>query len=109
LVSDSRVPGYAEQEVVMIPVGETTDGVVFNIRVIPRSSRSEFAGVQGDALKLRITAPPVEDAANKECIRFLSEMLGVKRAQIRIIAGHRSKNKKVSVSGIHREDIENMA
>lgn len=90
----------------MIPVGETADGVVFNIRVIPRSSRCEFAGVQGDALKLRITAPPVEGAANKECIRFLSGMLGVKRSQIQIIAGHRSKNKKVSVSGIHRKDIE---
>jgi len=90
----------------MIPVGETTDGVVFNIRVIPRASRCELAGVQGDALKLRITASPVEGAANKECVRFLSDMLGVKKSQIEIIAGHRSKNKKVSISGINRKDIE---
>ena len=90
----------------MIPVGETTDGVVFNIRVIPRSSRCELVGIQGDALKLRITAPPVEGAANKECIRFLSDILGVKRSQVRIVAGHRSKNKKVSISGIHRKDVE---
>ncbi|MBN2397964.1 MAG: YggU family protein [Deltaproteobacteria bacterium] len=90
----------------MIPVDETADGVVFNIRVIPRSSRCELAGIQGTALKLRITAPPVEGAANEECIRFLSKMLGVKRSQIRIVAGLRSKNKRVSVSGIHRKDIE---
>jgi len=90
----------------MIPVGESTSGVVFNIRVIPRASRCELAGIQGDALKLRITAPPVEGAANKECVRFLSDILGVKKSQITIIAGHRSKNKKVSISGINREDIE---
>jgi uncharacterized protein (TIGR00251 family) len=90
----------------MIPVGETKDGIVLNIRVIPRASRCELAGVQGDALKLRITAPPVEGAANKECVRFLSGMLGVKKSQIKIIAGHRSKNKKVSILGITRKDIE---
>jgi uncharacterized protein (TIGR00251 family) len=93
----------------MIPVGETENGVVFNIRVIPRASRCELVGVQGDALKIRITAPPVEGAANKECIRFLSDMLGVKKSQIKIIAGHRSKNKKVSISGIKRRDIEGVA
>ena len=92
----------------MIPVGETTDGVVLNIRVIPRSSRCELAGIQGDALKLRITAPPVEGAANKECIRFLSNIFGVKRSQIQIVAGHRSKNKKVSILGICRKDIEDL-
>lgn len=90
----------------MIPIDETEDGIVFDIRVIPRSSRCQLAGIQGDALKLRITAPPVEGAANKECIRFLSEVLGVKRSQIRIVAGHQSKNKKISISGIRKKDIE---
>ncbi len=93
----------------MIPIEETADGVVFDIRVIPRSSRSELAGIHGDVLKLRVTAPPVEGAANKECIRFLSEVLGVKRSQVQIIAGHRSKNKKIFISGIHRKDIEDVA
>ncbi|MBW2630678.1 MAG: YggU family protein [Deltaproteobacteria bacterium] len=93
----------------MIPVSETENGVVFSIRVIPRASRCELAGVQGDALKIRITAPPVEGAANKECIKFLSDMLGVKKSQIKIISGHKSKNKKVSISGINRKDIKRMA
>ena len=93
----------------MIPVSETAKGIIFNIRVIPRASRCELAGVRGDALKIRITAPPVEGAANKECIKFLSDMLGVKKSQIKIIAGHKSKNKKVSISGIKRRDIEGVA
>jgi len=92
----------------MIPVSETAHGVVFNVRLIPRASRSELAGVQGDALKIRITAPPVEGAANKECIKFLSEVLRIKKSQIKIIAGHRSKNKKVSISGISRKEIEDI-
>lgn len=92
----------------MIPVSETENGVVFNIRVIPRASRCELAGVQGDALKIRIAAPPVEGAANKECIKFLSDMLGVKKSQIKIISGHKSKNKKFSISGISRKEIEDI-
>ena len=91
----------------MIPIDQTADGIAFNIRVIPRSSRCELSGIQGDALKLRITAPPVEGAANVECLRFLSDILGVKKSQIRITAGHRSKNKRVAVSGIDRQDVEN--
>ena len=90
----------------MIPVSETENGVVVNIRVVPRASRCELAGVQGDALKIRITAPPVEGAANKECIKFLSDMLGVKKSQIKIISGHKSKNKKISILGISRKEIE---
>ncbi len=92
----------------MISVSETEHGVVFNVRLIPRASKSELVGVQGDALKIRITAPPVEGAANKECIKFLSDVLGIKKSQIKIIAGHRSKNKKVSISGISRKEIEDI-
>ncbi len=90
----------------MIPIGEITDGVVFNIRVIPRSSRCELVGIQGDALKIKITAPPVEGAANEECIRFLSDIFSIRRSQIRIVAGHQSKNKRVAISGIKKEAVE---
>lgn len=85
---------------------ETEKGVVISVRVVPRSSRTECAGMQGDALKLKITAPPVEGKANEECIRFLSEILGVRRSDIAILSGHRSKNKQIIVSGATRADIE---
>jgi uncharacterized protein (TIGR00251 family) len=89
-------------------IKETPDGVIFNIRVLPRSSRCEIAGIQNDALKLKITAPPVEGKANEECIRFLSDTLGIKRNRISIIAGRKSKNKSVAINGLSREDIESI-
>lgn len=84
----------------------TKDGVILNIRVLPRSSRCEIAGIQDGNLKIKITAPPVEGKANEECIRFLSDRLGVKKSRISIVAGHKSKNKKVAVSNLTTEDVE---
>jgi uncharacterized protein (TIGR00251 family) len=89
----------------MIPLRETETGVIFRIRVVPRASRSEVAGIQGDALKLRITAPPVEGKANEECIRLLAETLGVKKGQVTIIAGHASRTKTVAVDGVKAKEI----
>ena len=89
----------------MIPLRETETGVIFRIRVVPRASRSEVAGIQGDALKLRITAPPVDGKANEECIRLLAETLGVKKGQVTIIAGHASRTKTVTVDGVKAKEI----
>lgn len=83
-----------------IPVHETADGAVFRIRVVPRASRSGTAGIHGDALKLRVVAPPSEGKANDECIRLLAELLGVKRGQVAIIAGHATRTKTVAVKGV---------
>lgn len=90
----------------MIPIKETSNGVIFHIRVLPRSSRCELAGVQDDALKLKITAPPIEGQANEECIRFLAEKLGVSKAQVQITGGHKSKKKTIAVVGLTGKDIE---
>ena len=87
-------------------IRETTSGFIINVHVVPRAPRSEFAGVQGDALKLRIAAPPVDGQANAECIRFLSDKLGVRKNQVKILTGHRSKKKTISVEGARRGDIE---
>ena len=83
-----------------ISIRETADGAVFRIRVVPRASRSEAAGIQGDALKLRVTAAPTEGKANDECIRLLAKILGVKRTQVTIIAGHAARTKTVAVEGV---------
>ena len=89
----------------MIPIRETETGVVFRIRVVPRASRCEPAGIQDDALKLRITAPPVEGKANEACIALLAELLGVKKARVTIIAGHASRMKTVAVEGVKAKEI----
>lgn len=89
----------------MLRVRETNEGVTFAIRVLPRSSKCELAGLQGDALKIRITAPPVEGRANEACIRFLASLFNVTKNRIAIEAGHKSKNKQVSIAGLTCGDV----
>ena len=89
----------------MIPIRETETGVLFRIRVVPRASRCEPAGFQDDALKLRITAPPVEGKANEASIALLAELLGVKKARVAIIAGHASRTKTVAVEEVTATEI----
>lgn len=92
----------------MLPVRESKNGVTFHIHVIPRSAKCGIVGIQGDALKIKITAPPVEGQANLECIRFLSDALSVKKNQVTIIGGHKSKTKTVAIEGLKREDMMNI-
>jgi uncharacterized protein (TIGR00251 family) len=90
----------------VIHINETENGVTFHIWVLPCSSKSEIVGIQDDAMKIRIAAPPREGQANAECIGFLSGILGVKKTQVTIIRGHKSKSKTVAVTGLKSKDIE---
>lgn len=74
---------------------ETPQGIVVDIYIQPRSSRNRIVGLHGNALKIAIQAPPVDDAANRMCIQFLSDCLDVPRASLEIIAGHASRTKRV--------------
>ncbi len=89
----------------MIFIKDKDGGVIFHIHVIPRSGKSNIVGVQDDALKIKITAPPVEGQANAECIRFLADILGVRKNQVTITSGQKSKKKTVAVDGLKREDM----
>lgn len=90
----------------MIDIRETERGIILHVHVVPRSAKCEVVGVQGNALKLKLTAAPVEGQANAECIRFLSDILGIKKKQVKILGGHKSKKKSVAIEGIGRKDIE---
>jgi uncharacterized protein (TIGR00251 family) len=70
------------------------------LHVVPRARVTALAGRHGDALKIRLAAPPVDGAANDELIRFLAERLAVPRSAITIAAGHTSRRKTVKISGI---------
>ena len=76
------------------------DGIVVDIRVIPRAGRSGLAGVRGDRLLVRLNAPPVDGAANLELIDVLAAALGVPKRALTIVAGERSRQKRVRVSGV---------
>ncbi len=90
----------------MIPIHETAEGITFQLQVLPRSSRCALAGTQGDCLKIKITAPPLEGRANEECVRFLAATLGVKKAQVNIVRGHKSRKKTVALKGMAKKDAE---
>ncbi|MBN1841691.1 MAG: YggU family protein [Deltaproteobacteria bacterium] len=92
----------------MLWIQETRDGVIFKITVQPRGSRNEIAGLQGDAMKIRLTAPPVEGAANKMCVEFLAESLKVRKSVVEIIRGRTSRSKKVLVRSATRKEIESL-
>jgi len=81
-------------------ISSTADGIVIEVRVIPRAGRSEVAGNRDGALLVRINAPPVDGAANAELIVLLADTLEVPRRNITITAGATSKRKRVKVVGI---------
>jgi uncharacterized protein len=77
------------------------DGSVrFAVRVQPRASRSEIAGVHGDAMKIRLSAPPVDGAANDALVELVADALGVGRRAVRIVSGETSRSKVVEVEGV---------
>ena len=84
----------------MRPVEETPGGVRLTLHVQPRASRTELAGLHGDAIKVRLAAPPVDGAANAELVRFLAERLNVPRGSVTIAAGHTGRRKTVRIDGI---------
>jgi uncharacterized protein (TIGR00251 family) len=91
-----------------LKITETAGGVVFTVHVQPRASRNEACGSQGDELKLRLTAPPVDDAANRLCVEFLAKLLGVQKSRVTIIAGAKSRHKTIRVSEIGSEDVRTL-
>ncbi len=79
--------------------------VRFAVYAQPRASRNEIAGEHGDALKIRLAAPPVEGAANTELVSFLAKTLGVSRSAVRLLKGERGRHKLVEVEGLDAEEV----
>lgn len=77
----------------------------FPVRVQPRASRNALVGVEEGALRIRLTAPPVEGEANRALVRFLAEALGLRPAQVRLVAGGRSRRKWVEVEGLSAQEL----
>jgi len=81
----------------------TPQGLVFSVRVIPRAARAGIAGTRGNALLVRLTAPPVEGAANEQLVEVLAKVLDVPKHAVTIIAGERNRLKRVQVRGVTEE------
>jgi len=90
----------------VITVQRHADGITIRVRVHPKARRERISGVLGDALKLELTAPPVDGEANKACIRFFAQFLKVPRSSVTIAAGLSSRNKVVRVTRVDAAEVE---
>jgi uncharacterized protein (TIGR00251 family) len=80
--------------------------VAFQVRVLPRASTNELAGVMEGALRVRLTAPPVEGKANKALRDFLAKFLGVSKGDVEIVSGGSSRNKRVAIKGLDIQGLD---
>ena len=83
-----------------MPIEGAPGGCRIHLWVQPRASKDGIVGVQGDALKVRLTAPPVEGKANRALVRFVADRLGVPRGDVELTAGAGGRRKTVRVSGM---------
>ena len=89
----------------MIRIRDTSSGTTFQVKVHPRARKNAITGEVGDALKIALTAPPVEGRANEACVEFLAEVLNVPRSSVTIAAGKSSRNKVILVSGLSATEV----
>lgn len=86
-------------------VSEKAKGCILKCWIQPRSSRSAIVGVHGDALKIALTAPPVDGKANKELLKFLAKYFKLPKSSIQIIAGESSRSKTILIADIDKDMI----
>ncbi|HUI44832.1 MAG TPA: DUF167 domain-containing protein [Nitrospirota bacterium] len=75
------------------------------IRIQPRASKNEIVLMQNGGLKIRLTAPPVDGAANEALAKFLAERLSIAKSRVEIVSGHTGREKVIKISGMSREDV----
>lgn len=86
-----------------IPEGviqKTPEGVVIKLHLQPRASKTEICGFQGEELKVRVTSPPVDDAANRLCTELFAKSLKVAKSSVTIISGSKSRHKRLLIHGL---------
>jgi uncharacterized protein (TIGR00251 family) len=81
------------------------DGVLLSIKVQPRASKNEIGETLGNELKIKVTAPPVDSAANEALLKFLAETLGCGKSAVQLVRGQTSRHKLVRVAGVSAEQV----
>jgi len=89
----------------MINLNESPTGITFAVKVHPRARKNAVTGEVGDALKVALTAPPVDGKANEACTDFLAKLLKVPRSSVTIASGHSSRNKVIRVAGLSADEV----
>jgi uncharacterized protein (TIGR00251 family) len=86
----------------------TADGVVLNIRVVPRASKTAVQGVLGDALKIRLQAPPVDGKANAALVEFLADTLGISKSDVTLLSGETGRVKRVLIRNLDEAEVRKL-
>ena len=89
----------------MIPMQESGSAVTFAVKVHPRAKKNAITGELGDALKISLTAPPIDGKANEACFEFFAKLLKVPRSSVTIASGHTSRSKVIRVAGLSAEEV----
>jgi uncharacterized protein len=90
----------------MIPLQESSGGVAFAVKVHPHAKKNAITGELGDALKVSLTAPPLEGRANEACVEFFAKLLKVPRSSVTIASGQTSRNKVIRVAGLTAQQVQ---
>ncbi len=97
--------GQTAQENTLITFHESDDAVMFAVKIHPRAKKNAIAGAVGDALKLSLTAPPVDGRANEACIEFLAKLLNLPRSSVSIASGRTGGRKLIRIIGMSAEEV----
>jgi len=89
----------------MLAISQSGQAVTFAVKVHPRAKKNAITGELGDALKISLTAPPLEGRANQACIEFLAKLLKLPRSSVTIASSHRSRNKIIRVEVSSAEEV----
>ena len=89
----------------MLSIHASPDGVTFAVKVHPRAKKNGITGELGDALKVSLTAPPIDGRANEACIEFFAKLLEVPRSSVTIASGQTSRQKVIRVTGLSAEEV----
>ncbi len=90
----------------MVAIHNSPGFVTFAVKLHPRAKKNAITGEIGDALKLALTAPPVDGRANQACIDFFAKLLKVPRSSVTIAAGQTSRNKVIRVAGLTAQQVQ---
>ena len=81
------------------------DGITLTLRIQPRASRNSISGLLGDALKIALTAPPVDGEANQACVKFLASFFKVSLRDVKLESGQTSRTKRIRILGLHEAEM----
>jgi uncharacterized protein (TIGR00251 family) len=87
-------------------VTSLNNDLILCVYIQPRASKNQICGIQGEELKIRLTSPPVDGAANKLCREFIADLFDVSKSSVEIISGETSRHKRLRIHGNHPEQFD---